>query len=198
MRPKLAAICKMPDVPAESIDYAAIVADDSALIRDNVRSALGPRCKVFVAANGIEAVEYARTLRPQIIVLDVRMPRMDGLTACVRIRDLPHCAHVPIVMLTAYDDAALRHRAGRAGATRVFAKPFTFETLRSEIRDMLGNATGAAAVSDATDRAARDGASPLDGREVLDVCRRAEAAAEARSYVSFAEAMQALHEADKY
>ena len=59
-----------------------IVADDSIIIRDNVRAALGEPWRIFLAANGAEAVEYARGIKAELVLLDFRMPRMDGLDAC--------------------------------------------------------------------------------------------------------------------
>src|SRR5208282_3816277 len=106
-------------LPTEAFDRGVIVADDSALMRDNVRSALGAPWRVFVAANGIEAVQYAASMRAALVVLDVRMPRMDGLDACALIRALPHYETTPIVMLTAYDDYDMRRRARQAGATKL-------------------------------------------------------------------------------
>src|SRR5665213_2012408 len=118
-------------MPTEGFDHGVIVADDSALMRDNVRSALGAPWRVFLAGNGLEAVQYASSMRAALVMLDFRMPRMDGLDACARIRALPHYATTPIVMLTAYDDEDMRHRAKQAGATTLFRKPFTIATLRA-------------------------------------------------------------------
>jgi CheY-like chemotaxis protein len=202
MPAKLAKAHKMATMPTDPNDRPVIVADDSSLIRDNVRSALGPPWRVFVAANGVEAVEFARSLRAQLILLDVRMPRMDGIDACTRIRALPNYANVPIIMLTAYDSDEIRRQAQRAGATTVFSKPFTIEKLRAGIAPLL------AASQDAAARAARElpiAAPPVErppadasglerGREALVVCRKVEAATEPRDYATFAEAMHALRE----
>src|ERR1700739_546991 len=120
-------------MPVSSVQGTVIVADDSPIIRDNVRVALGVPWRVFLAADGAEAVEYARTISAELVLLDFSMPRRDGLDACAVIRTMPHYASVPIVLLTAYDSGDLRRRASRAGATAVFAKPFTIDDLRDAV-----------------------------------------------------------------
>lgn len=180
-----------------STERVAIVADDSPIIRDNVRSALGAAWRVFVAANGVEAVAFARTMLAQLIVLDVRMPRMDGVDACAHIRKLQGYAAVPVVMLTAYDDPQIRQRARRAGATAVFAKPFTFESLRAGIAALFTGNLDALSPAALIERPSPDGAGGIGDREALEVCRRMEAAAKPDPYISFAEAMDALREADR-
>jgi CheY-like chemotaxis protein len=193
---KLVTVCRMAAIPTDSPERIAIVADDSPLIRDYVRAVLGPPWRVYPVANGIEAVEFARSARPQLIMLDVRMPRMDGIEACAHIRTNPECAAIPVVILTAYDDVTVRRRAKIAGATRVIAKPFTFESLRAQINDVLSQAP-ATNPGPAHSAEHPDGAR-LEDRDMLEVCRRAEAAAESRPYTSFAEAMDALREAERF
>lgn len=176
----------------DALERIAIVADDSPLIRDYVRAALGAQWRVYPAANGVEAVEFARGARPQLVVLDVRMPRMDGIEACARIRSHPECVAIPIVILTGHDNVTVRRRAAAAGAARVIAKPFTLEGLHSEINDVLTSTAMPNAGQDPSDGAR------LDDRDMLEVCRRAEAAAESRPYTSFAEAMEALRAAERF
>jgi len=58
-------------------------------------------------------------------LLDLRMPRMDGIEACLQIRELPRYRSVPIVILTVFDGDTLKRRALKAGATSFLAKPFS-------------------------------------------------------------------------
>ncbi len=172
-----------------------IVADDSVIVRDNVRAALGEPWRVFLAANGAEAVEYARGIKAELVLLDFRMPRMDGLDTCSVIRSMPNYATVPIVLLTAYDSSDLRRRATESGATAVFPKPFSTHELREAVLPLIALGRDAAAsrmragmsdpmpVSDAEGLAA--------GRDVLAVHRKVDQAAEQRRYGSFAETMAA-------
>ena len=131
----------MSDTRAECSEQNIIVADDSPMMRDILRYLLeGPGRHVWLASGGEEAVELAQGKLAQLVMLDVRMPRMDGIDACRRIRSLPHYGQVPIVMLTAYDDLAFRHEARRAGATTVIAKPFTCEQLRRSVDELMAAA----------------------------------------------------------
>lgn len=188
-------VCSMAATLNMTLERIAVVADDSPLIRDYVRAALGIGWCIYPVANGVEAVQYALAAHPQLIVLDVRMPRMNGIQACEQIRASPGCDAIPIVFLTAYDDEPLRQRAHRAGATMVIAKPFTIESLRAQINDVISRAPIGSMADQAIDR--MDDANGGD-RDILDVCRRADAAAEARSYASFADAMEAFHNEDRY
>jgi len=191
------AFAKESSMPAEGFDHGIIVADDSGLIRDNVRSALGPPWRIFVAANGIEALQYASSMHAVLVLLYVRMPQMDGLTACARIRQLPHYATTPIVMLTAYDDEDMRRRAQQAGATKLLRKPFTIDRLRADLAPLLaGNL--AAAASGPVGRTGRPSErDPIRAneftrdQEVLGVCRDAEAVVDPRRYVDAAEVVAA-------
>ena len=170
-----------------------IVADDSIIIRDNVRGVLGEPWRIFLAADGAEAVEYARSIKAELILLDFRMPRRDGIDACAVIRSMPNYANVPIVLLTAYDGSELRRRAASAGATAVFAKPFTIDELRDAIMPLiaLGQDKGAlwARSGLVGSLPAPDAEGLAAGREVLSVYRKVDQAAEQRRYGSFAEVM---------
>jgi DNA-binding response OmpR family regulator len=79
---------------------------------------------VFPAVNGIEAVILARRFRAGLVLLDIAMPRLNGLLACETIRALPGYASVPIIMLTGYADPRMRRSARRLGADDFIAKPF--------------------------------------------------------------------------
>jgi CheY-like chemotaxis protein len=102
-----------------------IVADDDPLIRSILKSnleAVGQ--EVLLAHNGLEAVALASQTQASLVVLDIRMRRMDGLRACAEIRRLPGYASTPIVMLTFDDGASAQTQATRAGATMFLIKPF--------------------------------------------------------------------------
>ena len=102
-----------------------IVADDDPLIRGVLKAKLEALGQVvFLANNGVEAVALASRVLARLIILDIRMPKLDGVLACEQIRRLDGYAKTPIVMLT-FDDSEKAHRlTARAGATMFLVKPF--------------------------------------------------------------------------
>ena len=129
------------DAAAEAAALPAVlVVDDEPVIRDLVRSVLSRdgRIRVVTASDGEEAVELARAHRPPLVLLDVRMPRMNGIDACRAMRDDPASAGATIVMLTAMgqdDDIA---RGYEAGADDYFLKPFKPSKLLERAHEALG------------------------------------------------------------
>jgi CheY-like chemotaxis protein len=118
---------------------SVIVADNDLSLRSVLRSLLVEHgFSVLLAADGLEAVDFALSTLARLMIHDKRMPNLDGLQACAQIRRLPAYAEVPIVILTAYDDATTRAAAVRAGATAFFAKPFTPFRLLQGIAPLLG------------------------------------------------------------
>jgi CheY-like chemotaxis protein len=102
-----------------------IVADDDPLIRSVLNSKLEAiEQEVFMARDGQEAVTLAGRINASMVILDIRMPRLDGLEACQHIRKMAGYAETPIVMLTFDDPERSRRLASRAGATMFLAKPF--------------------------------------------------------------------------
>src|SRR3954451_16700606 len=96
------------------------------MMRGLLRSALEqPKRTLLLCADGMEAVELASQTVATLVLLDLRMPRMGGIEACLQIRDLPRYASVPIVILTVFDGDALKRRALGAGATSFLAKPYS-------------------------------------------------------------------------
>ncbi|WP_128772258.1 ANTAR domain-containing response regulator [Actinomyces oricola] len=101
-----------------------LVAEDETLIRlDIVETLVDAGYRVVAeAANGEEAVRLAAEHEPDLCVMDIKMPVMDGITAAERIIDQHDCA---VVMLTAFSQTDLVERAGAAGAMAYVVKPFT-------------------------------------------------------------------------
>jgi two-component system, response regulator PdtaR len=100
-----------------------LIAEDETIIRLDLRSLLeGAGLEVCAEArDGVEAVELAQTELPDLAILDVKMPRLDGIEAAKRILDE---RPIPIVMLTAYGQQELVNRAVEAGVFGYLVKPF--------------------------------------------------------------------------
>ncbi len=92
---------------------------------------------VVTAENGKEALDVFHRERPDIVLLDMNMPIMDGCTACARLRQMPAGTHVPILMMTGYDDPDSIKRSYEAGATDFVVKPVNWVILCHRIEYML-------------------------------------------------------------
>ncbi len=122
------------DRQAEPTTVRVVVVDDQKLMRDGLTSLLSLQEGIDVvgdAANGQEAVERALALRPDVVLMDVRMPVMDGVLATAQIRrQLPHCQ---VLMLTTFDDEESIVAALQAGASGYLLKDIPAQHLAQAI-----------------------------------------------------------------
>jgi CheY-like chemotaxis protein len=95
---------------------------------------------VETADNGKLGVEKAESWRPDIILMDVRMPLMNGDEAIRVLREKPETAAIPIFVLSAYNDARIRNLCEQAGATRFFTKPADVRKVDMAIKETLNSA----------------------------------------------------------
>ena len=115
-----------------------LIADDDGASRLVAREALEQAgFSVLETSNGQEAVTVFEASRPQLVVLDVLMPVMNGFQACRAIRSLPGGAAAPILMLTGLDDTESINQAYEAGATDFATKPIPWAILVHRVRYML-------------------------------------------------------------
>jgi two-component system KDP operon response regulator KdpE len=116
-------------------DMTILIVDDEPRIRDFVRMNLElEHYHVEEAGNGLEALERVRNLLPDLVILDVSMPEMDGFEALRHIREV---STVPVIMLTVRQGEADRIRGLDLGADDYLAKPFSPPELLSRIRALL-------------------------------------------------------------
>ncbi|MDX5361964.1 MAG: PleD family two-component system response regulator [Alphaproteobacteria bacterium] len=92
---------------------------------------------VLTASNGIEALEAAEREHPDIILLDVMMPGMDGFEVCTRLKANPELSHIPVVMVTALDQPSDRVRGLEAGADDFLTKPVEDVALFARVRSLV-------------------------------------------------------------
>ncbi len=103
-----------------------LVVDDEPPIVDLVRFTLEDAdVRVIEASDGVEALVVARQAVPDLVLLDVQMPRLDGFEVCRQLRREPALARIPVVMLTAAGQEADRARGRAAGADEYLTKPFS-------------------------------------------------------------------------
>jgi|GEM_PF-5925851 CheY-like chemotaxis protein len=115
-----------------------LVADDDPNFRFLARKALEKDgLKVTEAENGRQALSVFERSIPDIVILDIKMPEMDGIVTCRKIRELPGCKHIPILMITGMDDVDSINQTLAAGATDFVTKPINWLVLGFRVHFML-------------------------------------------------------------
>lgn len=112
-----------------------LVVDDEDLLVKGIRFNLhNDGYEVITGSNGLEAVQLTQSQQPDIVILDIMMPQMDGLTACARIREF---SDVPIILLTAKTEDMDKLLGFEQGADDYLTKPFNILELKARIRALL-------------------------------------------------------------
>jgi signal transduction histidine kinase len=115
-----------------------MVVDDDPIVRSLMRATLEvDGYEIIEAEDGEEACRLYEERRPELLIADVVMPRMDGFTLCRELRNRPASTFVPILMATGLDDIASITRAYEVGATDFIAKPINWVVLGHRVRYML-------------------------------------------------------------
>ena len=118
-------------------DRTVVVADDDATTRLLIRAALEQDgWTVEEAEDGAQSYEAVKRLQPNIVLLDVGMPELDGFEVCARLRELRSAQHIPVMMMTGLDDQESISRAYEVGATDFLSKPFNYMILKQRLRYM--------------------------------------------------------------
>ncbi len=129
--------------PSEPI--RVLIADDHVLFRRGLEMVLGQEPDIEVvgeAADGEEAVAKAADLLPDVVLLDVRMPRMSGIEVCRELRAGPLTADVPIILLTARARPQDLEQGYAAGANDYVVKPFSPRELLERVESALARVAG--------------------------------------------------------
>jgi DNA-binding response OmpR family regulator len=128
-----------PD-PGENRPQSVLIVDDEPMARTLLRLMLvRAGFNVSEAENGSDALAKVKKNRPDIILLDVMMPGMDGFMVCESIRGQDDMTNLPIIMLSAKTDLDSINRGLRLGATKYLTKPISPEDLTAHVRDALEN-----------------------------------------------------------
>jgi CheY-like chemotaxis protein len=125
-------VSQAPRPPAK-----VLVCDDEEILRSLIRATLAGY-EVSEACDGDEALDQARALQPELIVLDMMMPARSGLEVLAELRRDDRLAKTPVIMLTARTQVADREAADAAGADRYLAKPFSPVQLIGVVEELLG------------------------------------------------------------
>ncbi|HOT92125.1 MAG TPA: response regulator [Anaerolineae bacterium] len=114
--------------------------EDNAIQRELVQRLLELEfqgCEVQFAGNGREGFERAQSWQPDIILMDLRMPQMDGFETIQSLKNTPVTAHIPIIAVSAWANLKNEERALSLGASRCLVKPFDPDELMAAIKACL-------------------------------------------------------------
>jgi len=124
------------------VAHKILIVDDEAHIRLLIEQTLGKLedygVEIATADNGVDALELIKTNKPQLVFLDVMMPRMNGFDVCQRVKHELGMSDVFIVMLTAKGQEFDRHRGEQVGADVYMTKPFDPDELLAKAQQVLG------------------------------------------------------------
>ena len=124
-----------PDIDTAADAPTILVCDDDPPLRELVRAVLGPRYRFIEAADGTEALAAVRELHPDVLVLDVMLPGINGIDVLRELRGDQEIADLPVVVITAWSHAEAD--AWAAGADRFVSKPFAPDELRRAVEELL-------------------------------------------------------------
>lgn len=112
-----------------------MVVDDSRTIRRTAETLLGKEgCDVCTASDGFEALAKVGEQKPQLLFVDVMMPRLDGYQTCALIKGNPQFHDTPVIMLSSRDGLFDKARGRIVGAEQYLTKPFTRDELLAAVR----------------------------------------------------------------
>ena len=116
-----------------------LVAEDETDIRELVAFSLINIAgfQVVKANNGAEAVEIAQAELPDLILMDVRMPKMTGVEACAKLKEIPETKDIPVVFLSAMGQETEIQLGMEVGAVEYILKPFAPDVLMKKVREIL-------------------------------------------------------------
>lgn len=128
-----------------------LIVDDEQDILELIRHTLNKEgFEVYIAANGAQAIEQARKVKPELILMDVMMPVMDGMEACRQLKEEPETSGIAIVFLTARSEEFAELAGFEAGADDYIAKPIRPRVLLSRLKAILRRRNAIQAVSNET------------------------------------------------
>jgi CheY-like chemotaxis protein len=119
------------------IKKKVLIVDDEPNVRRLLRSILGKTFEVFESEDGMQAIEMANSQKPDVVLMDMMMPKMDGLTACHMIKNDPATKAIPVIMVTAIGFELNVKLSQQMGASGYVTKPFSSEELLAKIAMVL-------------------------------------------------------------
>ncbi len=130
---------KLTDDQYGSIKPFILIVDDNSDLRTYLRDTLEDQYAIIEASNGLEGIERAKKLNPNLIISDVVMPEMSGKELCFRLKNDVLTSHIPIILLTMQASSENISEGYQVGADLYVAKPFESSLLKIQIKNLLEN-----------------------------------------------------------
>ena len=112
-----------------------LICDDEPALRELVRASLSDGYRFAEASDGLVAIKLAREVEPDVVILDLMLPRLGGLEVLAQLQEDEHLRDVPVLVITAWNET--REDVLAAGAAEFVSKPFDPEELRTAIEGLL-------------------------------------------------------------
>jgi chemosensory pili system protein ChpA (sensor histidine kinase/response regulator) len=126
-----------PDVSVPDKPLVLVVDDSITMRKITTRLLERNHYQVRTAKDGVDAVALLDQQNPDVVILDIEMPRMDGFEVLTHIRNQPHYAHLPVIMVTSRSGSKHRQRADRLGISDYLVKPYHNETMLLAVQQVL-------------------------------------------------------------
>ena len=118
-------------------DITVLLIEDNDEFRDYLKHSLSPYYKIVEACDGKEGWQKVLSVHPHVVVSDITMPHMDGITLCRKIRKDRRTSHIPVILLTAIGGDANQLKGLETGANDYLTKPFNFDLLNVKIKNLI-------------------------------------------------------------
>jgi DNA-binding response OmpR family regulator len=118
-------------------DKIILVADDNADIVQYLTSIFSDEYRVLCAKDGVEALKLTKSYIPDLVISDVMMPKKTGIELCSELKQNESTSHIPVILLTAKDEAESKVEGYDSGADDYITKPFQAEVIKSRIKNLI-------------------------------------------------------------
>jgi CheY-like chemotaxis protein len=125
--------------PKSKTNYRIVIVDDDVETRNYLTAELGDNFRVTLCSNGKEALESVLQEKPDLVISDILMPQMDGITLCRKLKSNPSTSNLPVMLLTARPEDEVRNQGLDTGADAYMVKPFNTDLLKRTIFNLLVN-----------------------------------------------------------
>ncbi len=114
-----------------------LIIDDDEEVRKYIHTSLNTRYRILEADNGVDGFKTAKEKIPDLIISDIKMPKLGGIELCMQLKENVKTSHIPVILLTAYTNSEYRMTSLEKGADAYITKPFNIELLEAQVVNLL-------------------------------------------------------------